>query len=120
MIARILTLVFLAVPLQSVPAADLDKLPSINETKRPADIELKGRELEAIDVAFRQFRQDHFPCQATSSISLPRSHESLVNSKSISFPIWTRATASRGPATVQHAYSLRCLIAHIEDRRISL
>ena len=32
----------------------------MNESKRPADVELNGRELEAIDVAFRQFRQDHF------------------------------------------------------------
>ena len=60
MTARVLVLVFLAVSLQSVRAVDLDKLPPMNETKRPADLGLKGREVEAIDVAFRQFRQDHF------------------------------------------------------------
>ena len=60
MTARIVALILLAVALQSVHAVDLDKLAPMNETKRPADLELNGRELEAIDVAFRQFRQDHF------------------------------------------------------------
>ena len=59
MTARVLVLIFLTVGLQSVRAIDLDKLPSMNQTKRPADLELNGRELEAIDAAFRQFRQDH-------------------------------------------------------------
>ena len=59
MTARALVLICLAVALQSVHAVDLDKLPPMNETKRPADLELKGRELEAMEVALRQFRQDH-------------------------------------------------------------
>jgi len=60
MTARVLILVFLTAALQSLRAVDLDKHPPTQETERTADVELKGRELEAIDVVFRQFRQDHF------------------------------------------------------------
>ena len=54
MTESVLVLVFLAVALHSVRAVDLDKLPPMNDTKYPADLELKGRELEAIDVALRR------------------------------------------------------------------
>jgi hypothetical protein len=60
MTARILLLVCLAFPLPAARAVDLDKVPPMNENKVFADVELKGREVEAIEVALRQFRQDHF------------------------------------------------------------
>src|SRR5438309_9009707 len=60
MTARIAILIVFAATLTTVRAVDLDKLPPMNETKQSADIELKGRELEALEVALRQFREDHF------------------------------------------------------------
>jgi hypothetical protein len=60
MTARIAVLIVFAATLSTARAVDLVKLPPMNETKQSADIELKGRELEALEVALRQFRQDHF------------------------------------------------------------
>ena len=60
MTARILVFLCLVFTLRAARAVDLEKLPPMNEKKVSADVELKGRELEAIEVALRQFRQDHF------------------------------------------------------------
>jgi hypothetical protein len=60
MTTRILILLCLAFAFQQAYAVDLEKLPPMNETKHPADVELTGREIEAIEVALRQFRQDRF------------------------------------------------------------
>jgi hypothetical protein len=58
MTARTLILVCLAFTLRLVCAVDLEKLPPMNETKMSPDVELKGREVEAIEVALRQFREN--------------------------------------------------------------
>jgi hypothetical protein len=42
-----------------VHAVDLNKLPPMHY-KMHADVELKGREVEAIEVALRQFRENHY------------------------------------------------------------
>jgi hypothetical protein len=60
MTPRIIVLVAVALSLASARAVDLNKLPPMNETKMSPDIELKGREIEAIEVAFRQFRENRF------------------------------------------------------------
>src|ERR1039458_2073927 len=60
MTPHILVLGIIAFSLASARAVDLNKLPPMNEKKLSADIELKGRELEAIEVASRQFREDRF------------------------------------------------------------
>jgi hypothetical protein len=60
MTTRALIVICLAFTLRPVCAADLEKLPPMNETKHPPDVELKGREIEAIEVALRQFRRDRF------------------------------------------------------------
>jgi len=61
MTARILVLVCLALTLPNAWAVDLDKLPPMNQkNKFSSDVELKGRELEAVEVALRQFREDRF------------------------------------------------------------
>jgi len=41
-------------------AVDLRTLPPMNETKMSPDVELKGREVEAIEVALRQFRENRY------------------------------------------------------------
>ena len=60
MTARILVLFAIAVSLATAGAVDLRKLPPMNETKFPPDFEFRGRELEAMEVALRQFREDRF------------------------------------------------------------
>jgi len=60
MTARIVILLIIACSLAPARAVDLSKLPPMNETKAGHDVELKGRELEAMEVALRQFRADHF------------------------------------------------------------
>ena len=60
MTPRIIVLVAIGLSLASARAVDLNKLPPMNETKMSPDVELKGRELEAIEVALRQFREDRF------------------------------------------------------------
>ncbi|MEY2546611.1 MAG: hypothetical protein QOG48_1728 [Verrucomicrobiota bacterium] len=60
MTARILLLITCVCAVARVHALDLNKLPPMNETKVGHDLELKGRELEAMEVALHQFREDHF------------------------------------------------------------
>ncbi len=60
MTARFLFIAAFALSVATTRAVDLNKIPPMNETKMSPDVELKGRELEAIEVALRQFREDHF------------------------------------------------------------
>ena len=60
MTARVLTVLVFALAVASTCAVDLSKLPAKNETKMSPDVELKGREVEAIEVALRQFRENQF------------------------------------------------------------
>jgi hypothetical protein len=61
MTTRILVLLAFACILASARAVDLNKLPPM-QYKMRADVELKvkGREVEAIEVALRQFRKNHY------------------------------------------------------------
>src|SRR5437879_3231189 len=59
MTARIVFAVAFACTLTTTRAVDMRNVPPMIY-EGPADIELKGRELEAIEVALRQFRQAHF------------------------------------------------------------
>jgi hypothetical protein len=59
MTTRIVVVVALAFTLACAHAADLNKLPPMHYKMR-ADVELKGREVEAIEVALRQFRDNHY------------------------------------------------------------
>lgn len=60
MTTRILVLLAIACTVTTVLAVDLNKLPPMNEKKLSPDVELRGRELEAMEVALRQFREDRF------------------------------------------------------------
>lgn len=60
MTSRTLILAALALALSSAYAIDISKLPPMVPKKISADLELKGREIEAIEVALRQFREDRF------------------------------------------------------------
>jgi hypothetical protein len=60
MTTRILLLIALACSMGAARAVDLRTLPSMNETKMSPDVELKGREVEAIEVALRQFRENRY------------------------------------------------------------
>ena len=60
MTARILVVLAYACTLMNVRAVDLNKLPPMNYEGSSPDVEFKGRELEAIEVALRQFRADRF------------------------------------------------------------
>jgi hypothetical protein len=57
---RLLLLLALACCIGTARAVDLRTLPPMNETKMSPDVELKGREVEAIEVALRQFRENHY------------------------------------------------------------
>lgn len=50
----------LACTLATTRAVDLNKLRPMNETKLSPDMEFRGRELEAMEVALRQFRENRF------------------------------------------------------------
>ena len=60
MTARILIVLCFAFTVAVACAVDLRTLPPMNEKKLSADVTLKGREIEAIEVALHQFRQDRF------------------------------------------------------------
>src|SRR4051812_33999210 len=60
MTSRIVALAIVVCALAPARAVDLSKLPPMNETKTSRDVGLKGRELEAMEIAHRQFRQDRF------------------------------------------------------------
>jgi hypothetical protein len=60
MTTRILFLIAFSVAATHASAVDLEKFPPMNETKLSPDVEFRGRELEAMEVALRQFREDHF------------------------------------------------------------
>src|SRR5437868_14919566 len=60
MTTRFLFLIAFACSIGTTRAVDLRTLPPMNETKMRADVELKGREVEAIEVALRQFRENHY------------------------------------------------------------
>ena len=53
-------LTVLALSAASAQALDITTLPPMNEKKLSGDIVLKGREVEALEVALRQFRADRF------------------------------------------------------------
>jgi hypothetical protein len=57
MTTRVLLLIAFACSIGTTRAVDLRTLPPMNETKMSPDVELKGREVEAIEVALRT--QDH-------------------------------------------------------------
>jgi hypothetical protein len=60
MTTRFLLAAILALALTSARGVDLNKVPPMVPTKMSPDVEIKGRELEAIEVALRQFREDKF------------------------------------------------------------
>jgi hypothetical protein len=60
MTTRVLLFIALACSIGTARAVDLRTLPSMNETKMSPDVELKGREVEAIEVALRQFRENRY------------------------------------------------------------
>jgi hypothetical protein len=61
MTARIFFLIALTSTLGNALAVDLNTLPPMNQkNKFSPNVELKGRELEALEVALRQFREDRF------------------------------------------------------------
>lgn len=61
MTTRIFLLIALTYALGSAQAVDLNTLPPMNEKdKFSPDVELKGREFEAMEVALRQFRENRF------------------------------------------------------------
>jgi hypothetical protein len=57
--AFIITLA-LTFTITATEAVDLNKLPSMDDWDWPKVAELKGRDLEAVEVALRQFRENHF------------------------------------------------------------
>jgi len=57
MTLRVLVLFAVVAKLAAAQAVDIDKLPPM-AYQGNADVELKGRELQAIEVAFQQFRHD--------------------------------------------------------------
>jgi hypothetical protein len=60
MSARILVVIVFACILANARAVDIDKLPPMDYSDWPKIGELKGRDVEAIDAALRQFRENHF------------------------------------------------------------
>jgi hypothetical protein len=60
MTTRVLLIIAFALAVVTTRAVDLNKLPPMNETKMSPDVELKGRQVEAMEVALRQFRENHF------------------------------------------------------------
>ena len=60
MTTRILLVLVLACSIAVARAVDLRTLPPMNETKMSPDVELKGREVEAIEVALHQFRENRY------------------------------------------------------------
>jgi len=59
MTTRILVVIALTCSLASARAVDLNKLPPM-QYKMRADVELNGREVEAIEVVLQQFRENHY------------------------------------------------------------
>src|SRR6266853_3073565 len=60
MTPRILILLAFVCVAATGRAVDLRTLPPMNETKMSPDVELKGSEVEAIEVALRQFRENRY------------------------------------------------------------
>jgi hypothetical protein len=60
MTTRALLLIILVCSTGTTRAVDLRTLPPMNETKMSPDVELKDREVEAIEVALRQFRENRY------------------------------------------------------------
>jgi|SRR5437762_10907691 len=60
MTTRVLTILAFASVALTARAVDINKLPSMDDFEWPKVIELKGRDLEAVDVALHQFRADRF------------------------------------------------------------
>ncbi len=56
----VLFIIIIVCSLASARAVDLSKLPPMNEQKISWDVALRGREVEALEVALRQFRADRF------------------------------------------------------------
>ncbi|HEX3420195.1 MAG TPA: hypothetical protein VHT01_03100, partial [Candidatus Udaeobacter sp.] len=56
MTARLLLFLALVCGLRPAHAIDMRTVPPMHSEKIAADVELKGRELEAMEVALRQFR----------------------------------------------------------------
>jgi hypothetical protein len=60
MTARILTFATLVISALSAVAIDITKLPSMDNYGWKQVIEMRGRRLEALDIALHQFREDRF------------------------------------------------------------
>src|SRR5438874_12969214 len=60
MTSRILVLIAITCVLSVTRAVDLNKLPSMDDYDWPKVVELKGRDVEAVDAALHQFRENHF------------------------------------------------------------
>jgi hypothetical protein len=60
MTARILLVLTFVCGLRAAHAIDMRTVPPMHSEKIAADVQLKGRELEAIEVALRQFRVAKF------------------------------------------------------------
>jgi hypothetical protein len=60
MTSRIVTFIAFAIAAAQASAVDITKLPPMDEHGWPLVIELRGRHLEALDIALHQFREDRF------------------------------------------------------------
>ena len=60
MTARIVTITAIALALSSAQAVDINKLPPMDDYGWKEAGKLNGRDVEAVDAALRQFREDHF------------------------------------------------------------
>jgi hypothetical protein len=60
MTARVLLVLALVCGLRAAHAIDMRTVPPMHSEKVAADVKLKGRELEAMEVALRQFRVAQF------------------------------------------------------------
>jgi hypothetical protein len=113
MTLRILVLLTVACGIITARAVDLRSLPPMNETKVSPDVELKGRELEAIEVALRQFRENRYSTSGDLkhfTVELRREGSKLFVSF---FPKYHEASSNGGRnkygTYITYAVSLRTL-----------
>ena len=60
MTAHIVTIAAIAVTLSTARVLDINKLPPMDDYSWQEAGKLNGRDVEAVDAALRQFREDHF------------------------------------------------------------
>jgi hypothetical protein len=58
--SRLIILIAFACCIATVRAVDIYKLPPMDDFEWPKIVELKGRDVEAMDVALQQFRENNF------------------------------------------------------------